>query len=74
MLPVTKLLLAAAAGNFNTYVCFIQLEVINCFADFIVPRNKRNTIGFFCFAFDTKMPLGKSTFFAYVISPKRSNV
>ena len=33
------------------------------FADFIVPRNKRNTIGFFCFAFDKKMPLGKPTFF-----------
>ena len=51
-----------------------QLEVINCFADFIVPQNKRNTLGFFCFAFDKKMPLGKSTFFAYVISRKRSNV
>ena len=45
-------------------------------SDFWLKLNFAKTapIGFFCFAFDKKMPLGKSTFFAYVISRKRSNV
>ena len=47
---------SALTGNFFARIWFLS-------TDFIVPRNKRNTIGFFCFAFDKKMPLGKSTFF-----------